>query len=83
MDIKSNSFTLSHRKVTWIFRQNKFKPELIDCDKLKPEVEEEADRGDYLSLSLSPVCQNWSLCEGSGLLWVVFFPPLKKRVPDC
>ena len=27
-------------------RQNKYKPELIDCDKLKPEVEEEADRGD-------------------------------------
>ena len=66
MDIKSNSFTLSHRKVTWIFRQNKFKPELIDCDKLKPEVEEEADRGDYLSLSLSLVCQNWSKFEGSG-----------------
>ena len=27
------------------YQQNKFKPELINCDKLRPEVKEEADRG--------------------------------------
>ena len=40
-------FTHSHADLKkMIFRQNKYKPELIECDKLKPEVEEEADRGD-------------------------------------
>ena len=39
---------------TSIFRQNKFKPELIDCDKLKPEVAEEADRGDILLFTPFP-----------------------------
>ena len=48
MDLKSNLLQI-HPKVTWNFRQNKFKPELIDCDKLKPEVEEEADRGDSIN----------------------------------
>ena len=49
-------------------RQNKYKPELIDCDKLKPEVEEEADRGDR-SPSFSPFLQIF-LKEKSYFVWI-------------
>ena len=49
----STYFTTQHNS-TLIFRQNKFKPELIDCDKLKPEVAEEADRGDILLFTPFP-----------------------------
>ena len=55
MDLKSNLLQI-HPKITWIFRQNKFKPELIDCDKLKPEVGEEADRGDSFNSFFLECC---------------------------
>ena len=66
MDLKSNLLQI-HPKVTWIFRQNKFKPELIDCDKLKPEVEEEADRGDSFNSFSFEGCLMGPNCLPGGL----------------
>ena len=45
-ETENGLFVLSLDQHGLALRQNKYKPELIDCDKLKPEVEEEADRGD-------------------------------------
>ena len=47
-ETENGLFVLSLDQQGLALRQNKYKPELIDCDKLKPEVEEEADRGDCI-----------------------------------